>query len=459
MMNYEDLFEFCHDFGSSRPIDVNLSIDNSEVSNFIESLLPNFPISPNAKRKTLDQVVEYLFMVVANIAKAYMQGECVAIPRSSRFLNGETALSDRRLSKGTFITVLDFLTNNRLIAEHRGHFDRESNLGQVSRYWATKNLYEHFSTLRFSDFYTVKPIPPVILHDISGKSTSFTENRISHFFSDEIFCINSCYKSNKFQYIRNISKSLLPNTYYKYNNTKYITPPILGRNDNSYREMLYPSISAVFSRGNFDCGGRLYSIVKRGIGWQNLSQEERHTITINGESTVELDFKALHISMLYAIMGIQIREDPYTYFSTEMRSLYKTLMLRLLNARSIRGTLQSIERTLWTLKRKPFILSKEMKILNAVEKFKPNWNKLVSELMEHHKPIRRFFGSDCGVYLQRLDGEMMLRILSTLTTEGIPALPVHDSVIVPRHAQNRAAEVMQTTYRHYMGFDCIVEAK
>ena len=158
-------------------------------------------------------------------------------------------------------------------------------------------------------------------------------------------------------------------------------------------------------------------------------------------------------------MGIQIREDPYTYFSTEMRSLYKTLMLRLLNARSIRGTLQSIERTLWALKRKPFILSKEMKILNAVEKFKPNWRRLIDELMEHHKPIRCFFGSDCGVYLQRLDGEMMLHILSVLAQEGIPALPVHDSVIVPRHAQNRAAEVMQTTYRHYMGFDCMIENK
>lgn len=92
MMNYEDLFEFCHDFGSSRPIDVDLSIDNSEVSNFIETLLPNFPLSPNAKRKTLDQVVEYLFMVVANIAKAYMQGECVAIPRSSKFLRGNCIL-------------------------------------------------------------------------------------------------------------------------------------------------------------------------------------------------------------------------------------------------------------------------------------------------------------------------------------------------------------------------------
>ena len=88
MMDYEDLFEYCHAFDNSSIFDVNLSVDNSEVSNFIESLLPNFPINPNAKRKTLDQVVEYLFMIVANIGKAYMQGECVAIPRSSRFLNG-----------------------------------------------------------------------------------------------------------------------------------------------------------------------------------------------------------------------------------------------------------------------------------------------------------------------------------------------------------------------------------
>ena len=73
MMDYEDLFEYCHAFDNSSIFDVNLSVDNSEVSNFIESLLPNFPINPNAKRKTLDQVVEYLFMIVANIGKAYMQ--------------------------------------------------------------------------------------------------------------------------------------------------------------------------------------------------------------------------------------------------------------------------------------------------------------------------------------------------------------------------------------------------
>lgn len=206
-MGYEDLFEYCQAYDNSCAFDADLSVDNPAINNFIENLLPIYPMSPNAKSKTQEQVVEYLFMILANIAKAYLQGECVAIPRSSRFLNGETAFSDRKLSKGTFITVLNFLRDNRFIAEHRGHFDRECNFGQISRYWATKSLYEHFATLKFSDFYTVKPIPPVILHVSAGKAITFEENRISRIFSGEIFCINTLYKSNKFQYTRDISRS------------------------------------------------------------------------------------------------------------------------------------------------------------------------------------------------------------------------------------------------------------
>ena len=172
-----------------------------------------------------------------------------------------------------------------------------------------------------------------------------------------------------------------------------------------------------------------------------------------------MDFKGLHVSMLYAIMGIQIKEDPYSGLSAELRPLYKTLMLRLLNAKSVCYTIRSMSDTVYTLKRKVLLSPRDLKLLNCIHEYKPTWHKLIAELMERHRVIRRFFGSDCGVHLQRLDGEMMLRILSILAQEDITALPVHDSVIVPRHAQNRAAEVMQTTYRHYMGFDCIVEVK
>ena len=460
MMNYEDLFEFCHDFGSSRPIDVDLSIDNSEVSNFIETLLPNLPISSKAQAKTYEQAVEYLFMIIANVGKAFLQENCVAIPRSNSFLNGETAISKRKLSKRTFLLILNFLRDSGYICEHMGHFDRNEQCGQTSRYWATKILQYHFRTLKPSDFRVLKTIKSVILHDNQGNEIDFSENKISKFFSEKIISINELYKSNTFKYINKYEHKII-NPYNIYNNPNDIpyinnnkSYPLLGTNDN-----LYPRISAIFSRSSFSCGGRLYSIPQKGIGWQGLSQEQRKTITINEEATVELDFKGLHVSMLYAIMGVQIKEDPYSGLSAELRPLYKTLMLRLLNAKSVCYTIRSMSDTVYTLKRKVLLSPRDLKLLDCIHEYKPKWSILISELMERHRVIQRYFGSDCGIFLQRLDGEMMLHILSVLAQEGIPALPVHDSVIVPRHTQNRAAEVMQSVYCRYMGFDCIVEAK
>ena len=304
-MNYEDLFEFCHDFGSSRPIDVDLSIDNSEVSNFIETLLPNLPISSKAQAKTYEQAVEYLFMIIANVGKAFLQDNCVAIPRSNSFLNGETAISKRKLSKRTFLLILNFLRDSGYIREHMGHFDRNEQCGQTSRYWATKILQYHFRTLKPSDFRVLKTIKSVILHDNQGNEIDFSENKISKFFSEKIISINELYKSNTFKYINKYEHKII-NPYNIYNNPNDIpyinnnkSYPLLGTNDN-----LYPRISAIFSRSSFSCGGRLYSIPQKGIGWQGLSQEQRKTITINEEATVELDFKGLHVSMLYAIMPL-----------------------------------------------------------------------------------------------------------------------------------------------------------
>ena len=97
--------------------------------------------------------------------------------------------------------------------------------------------------------------------------------------------------------------------------------------------------------------------------------------------------------------------------------------------------------------------------MDCVKQHNQDWMAYINALVERHKPIRRFFGSDCGVFLQRLDGEMMLNILTVLAQEGIPALPVHDSVIVARSHQKRTIEVMQSVYRHYMGFDCMIENK
>jgi hypothetical protein len=62
----------------------------------------------------------------------------------------------------------------------------------------------------------------------------------------------------------------------------------------------------IFARGSFKLGGRAY-------GWyQNIPKEWRKRITINGSATAELDFRAMHLSMLYNEANtLMPAGDPY----------------------------------------------------------------------------------------------------------------------------------------------------
>jgi hypothetical protein len=56
---------------------------------------------------------------------------------------------------------------------------------------------------------------------------------------------------------------------------------------------------------DYNSGGRLYCIA------QNLSKDARRTLAINGNPTVELDFKSLHPTMLYHLAQLEAPEDCY----------------------------------------------------------------------------------------------------------------------------------------------------
>jgi hypothetical protein len=65
---------------------------------------------------------------------------------------------------------------------------------------------------------------------------------------------------------------------------------------------------------------------------------------------------------------------------------------------------------------------------------------------ERNQPIADAFGSDRGVHLMRLDSDIILGCVATCVREGIPALPVHDELVVPRCYGSRAAEIMAKTF-------------
>jgi hypothetical protein len=71
------------------------------------------------------------------------------------------------------------------------------------------------------------------------------------------------------------------------------------------------SYRRVFNRGSFELGGRLY-----GPWWQNISRRKynmRKRITINGQVTKEIDYRGLHLALIYSLSG----QDPSTLFEGE----------------------------------------------------------------------------------------------------------------------------------------------
>ena len=233
---------------------------------------------------------------------------------------------------------------------------------------------------------------------------------------------------------------------------------------NGGKALLNTDLTCVFNRGEtkdgkaFRLGGRFYTGDR---GHQGITSTERSTITIDGEPTVELDFSAYHIYMLYAMKGHQIEVDPYTIEGKEnLRKLVKKLLLVGLNAPSERATLGRIGEDIFNLLAKPKIKQKELDLLSNIITSRPDWEKLIRELKQKHKTIAGHFFNDAGISLMNMDSRIMRDILMGLIGKDIPCLPVHDSVIVPEKHKVELRRVMEECYRKHMdGFTCPVEQK
>ena len=74
------------------------------------------------------------------------------------------------------------------------------------------------------------------------------------------------------------------------------------RLDNGGRAQV--QLNRIFHRGDFSLGGRFY-----GGHWQNIG--DRHRLNINGQPTVEVDYVAIHVHLLYQEIGKPMPADPY----------------------------------------------------------------------------------------------------------------------------------------------------
>ena len=196
----------------------------------------------------------------------------------------------------------------------------------------------------------------------------------------------------------------------------------------------YKFVRRVFSRKSWTKGGRFY-----GGFWQNIQKEHRKYIRIDGERTVETDFNALHITLLYAKKGIhyynenRLRDDPYEILipsvlkKKDRRWLIKSLVLTAVNAANEEEAFRAFQKE----------ANFEGRTIDGVRFTFDFLRSVLHALLEKHQPIADMFCSGKGIDLQYKDSQITERILKHFAKDSIVVLPIHDSyIIAERHSED-----------------------
>lgn len=241
-------------------------------------------------------------------------------------------------------------------------------------------------------------------------------------------------------------------------------------------------------------GGRMYNVCG---GVQTISSALRKRILIGGEKTVELDFKAMHPSILYDYKWQQdpcevenwwkdgynpynisldfinvdyeklqfIKQDNPMY--DPIRNLVKKALLIGINATDLTSAYLALacdvysDIKLW--EKSPFE-SKYYGII--VERGRDGGSRFPSKLVCErvqgaHAPILDCFFSDKGIELQNVDSEILSRVLTNIIETNDIFLPEHDSIIVKESIAAYAESLMREAYKDVVGSDrfCQIEKK
>lgn len=214
-------------------------------------------------------------------------------------------------------------------------------------------------------------------------------------------------------------------------------------------ETFKSDIYRVFNNGSrdnprFDKGGRLF-----GGWWMQIPEELRKAIHINGQSTIELDYKACHPRMLYHRLGM---EPPgYVYTLPEIRD-YEHQTGK--EADTYRPAVKWLMQVLINGRGRPEATERPDDLL-----FPPGISipDLANIIEARHEGIANDFRTGAGLQLMRLESDIALEIISTARLEGWTVLSVHDSFITTLDRKERLSELMIDSYSKRLGREPVIK--
>jgi hypothetical protein len=232
---------------------------------------------------------------------------------------------------------------------------------------------------------------------------------------------------------------------------KYDVPKILIKPKRRRRsdEPKYVNIShhdkfvrRVFNNSSFEQGGRFY-----GRCWQRADGKIRKDIRINNIATVEIDYSAIHVIMLYALVGI----DYWSNFTKDLydinirfvnnpehsRKIIKLLLLLGINANNETSLFKAF-RNEHDYETMPYEFTNE------------RLSEILSNIKKEHLPIAHKICSGEGIRLINYDSMIVEYILDDFIKRDTAILSVHDSFVVQLGEENRLHELMKEVFERVM---------
>ncbi|MBX7461512.1 hypothetical protein [Qipengyuania huizhouensis] len=209
----------------------------------------------------------------------------------------------------------------------------------------------------------------------------------------------------------------------------------------------------IFNEGDFrgfawNKGGRLYSM---GDSYQQRKQEERSFMKLDGEPVVEIDIRASHLTILHAKLGQEFDPssiDPYFHPVIPREVLKGWVAMTLGHDRFHRA---------WTKDKKADYHNKTGGDLGRDFPIK----KVRKEALQLHPVLSEW--PTCDIRwgdLQFIESCAVIDTVHLLALENsVPALPVHDSIIVPASKQELACSVLKANFKKHVGVEPALATK
>ena len=277
---YEDPEEIKPDYENSARIEFNLCVDDERVQLAASGLVANIGDGNKANNKT------HMAVVLLNLYRCYLLDPEKWVVYVRRKGNYEAVFkyNRNRIAWTSLVRVVDELINAELVENVPGFYYRNQEVGRGK-----------CSRVR------AKPVLVELLEDQYG----FTRDVVQRHPDEEVIILKDADKK-PIDYEDNNQKEAARKRKGVLQINKYLKKPYLDLDAQEFKpkhdlniDLSRRNIYRVFNNGSFTQGGRFY-----GPWWQRIGSDIRQHILIYDQPTVELDFKAQHPHLLYAIEGI-----------------------------------------------------------------------------------------------------------------------------------------------------------